>query len=295
MDPQIVLVTGAAGGQQGQTGRYVSEMLLARGVPVRAFVHRIDQRSEHLRALGAEIVQGDFHDIPSVERALAGVSSVYFAYPVQPGLLEATAIMADAARRAGVRRIVDMVMLVSAPDAPTPRMRENYLSEQIFEWTGIPTTHVRATVFYENVRALVAGSLAKDGSVLLPWGSEETVLPLVSGEDVARVVAAVLSSPIQPSGTAVPVIGEVLRLGELLAILRRVRGRDVQYHEISDQLWHDGALAHGVNAHAAEHLTALWRTLRSSQRRLAVTDSIEKLGGSRPKSFEEFARAELAA
>jgi uncharacterized protein YbjT (DUF2867 family) len=270
-------------------------LLLARGTHVRAFVHRIDERSEHLRALGAEIVQGDFHDIASVEHALAGVSTVYFAYPVQAGLIEATAIMADAARRAGVKRIVDMVMLVSAPNAPTPRMRENYLSEQIFEWSGIPTTHVRATVFYENVRALVAGTLARDGSLLLPWGNESTVLPLVAGEDVARVVAGVLSGPMQASGTVVSVIGEVLSLGEMIAILRRVRGRDVRYTEITDQLWHEGALAHGLNAHAAEHLSALWRTLRNTQVRFAVTDSIEQLGGSRPKSFEQFVRAELAA
>jgi len=111
---EVVLVTGAAGGTQGQTGRHVSKMLLARGVSVRAFVRRIDERSNRLRALGAEVVEGDFHDYRSVEHALRGVSSVYFAYPVQAGLLEATAIMADAARRAGVARLIDMVMLVSS-------------------------------------------------------------------------------------------------------------------------------------------------------------------------------------
>src|SRR5262245_35932279 len=97
-----VLVTGAAGGTQGKTGRHLTELLLARGLPVRAFVHRLDERSDRLRELGAEIVVGDLLDIASVERAVRGVSSVYFAYPVQDGLLDATAIMADAARRAGV-------------------------------------------------------------------------------------------------------------------------------------------------------------------------------------------------
>src|SRR5215813_14160211 len=111
-----VLVTSAAGGRQGKTGRHVSEMLLARGLPVRAFVHKIDERSDQLRALGAEIVEGDFLDIPSVQRAVQGVSSVYFAYPVQDGLLDATAIMAFAAREAGVSRVVDAVMLQSSPD-----------------------------------------------------------------------------------------------------------------------------------------------------------------------------------
>ena len=57
MANDLVLVTGAAGGQQGKTGRHLSEMLLARGVPVRAFVHRIDERSDRLRALGI----GAFH------------------------------------------------------------------------------------------------------------------------------------------------------------------------------------------------------------------------------------------
>ena len=44
-------------------------MLLSRGVPVRAFVRKLDERSERLRALGAEIFEGDFLDIRSVQRA----------------------------------------------------------------------------------------------------------------------------------------------------------------------------------------------------------------------------------
>lgn len=120
-----VLVTSAAGGRQGKTGRHVSEMLLARGIPVRAFVHAVDGRSEHLRALGAEIFEGDFIDARAARRAAQGTSAIYFAYPVQDGLLDATAAMALAAREAGVSRLVNLVMLESSIDAPTPRMRQN--------------------------------------------------------------------------------------------------------------------------------------------------------------------------
>ncbi len=119
MKDEMVLVTSAAGGAQGQTGRHVTEKLLAKGVAVRAFVHRLDERSEHLRRLGAEVFVGDFLDIHSVRRAVQGVSSVYFAYPVQAGLLDATAIMAFASREAGIARLVNLVMLQSSPDAPT--------------------------------------------------------------------------------------------------------------------------------------------------------------------------------
>src|SRR5215470_2424827 len=96
-----VLVTSAAGGRQGKTGRHVSEMLLKRGVPVRAFVRTIDDRANQLRVQGAEIFEGDFLDIKSVQRAAQGTSAIYFAYPVQDGLMDATAAMAVAAREAG--------------------------------------------------------------------------------------------------------------------------------------------------------------------------------------------------
>jgi len=298
MSDQFILVTGAAGGQQGQTGRYVSEILLARGVPVRAFVHKIDERSDRLRTLGAEVVEGDFLDFHSVERAVRGISIVYFAYPVQAGLLDATAIMAAAARQAGVTRLIDMVMLISSPDAPTPRMRQNYLSEQIFEWAGIGAAHVRATIFYENVRALTRASLAKNGTILLPWGSDSTVIPLVSGQDVARVSVGVLTAPSVPPGSSYPVIGQVLALRDIVTIFSRVLGREVRYHEIPDELWYDEALKRGLNRHAAEHLSQLWRSIRTARANSATwkpTATIETMGGRKPKTFEEFVREEQSA
>jgi uncharacterized protein YbjT (DUF2867 family) len=290
-----VLVTSAAGGRQGKTGRHVSEMLLKRGIPVRAFVHKIDERSDQLRALGAEIFEGDFLDVRSVKRAVQDVSSVYFAYPVQDGLLDATAAMAVAAREAGISRLVNLVMLQSSVDAPTPRMRQNYLSEQVFEWAGIGAVHVRATVFYENLGSQVRLSLPAQGAVRLPWGKENTFLPLVAAEDVARVAVGLLTSPSLTAGTAYPVIGTVISLKEIIATFGRVLAKDVRYEEISDDEWRRDALARGYNAHALEHLSALWKALRAAgldpeRARFAVTDTIEKLGGAKPKTFETFVR-----
>src|ERR1700726_4200239 len=290
-----VLVTSAAGGRQGKTGRHISEMLLARGIPVRAFVHKIDERSEHLRALGAEIFEGAFLDVRPVQRAVQGTSAVYFAYPVQDGLLDATAAMAVAARETGISRLVSLVMLQSSVDAPTPRMRQNYLSEQVFEWAGIGAVHIRATVFYENLGALVRQSLPAQGAVRLPWGNEQTILPLVAAEDVARVAGGLLTSPALTAGTAYPLVGTVISLKEIIATFGRVLAKDVRYEEISDDEWRRDALARGFNAHAVEHLSALWKALRAAgldlqTARFAVTDTIEKLGGARPKTFEAFVR-----
>ena len=48
-----VLVTGAAGGQQGKTGRRVTELLRARDIPVRAMVRTDDDRASLEGALVA--------------------------------------------------------------------------------------------------------------------------------------------------------------------------------------------------------------------------------------------------
>jgi uncharacterized protein YbjT (DUF2867 family) len=290
-----VLVTSAAGGRQGKTGRHVSEMLLARGVGVRAFVHTIDERSERLRALGAEIFEGDFLDVRSVQRATEGVSAIYFAYPVQDGLMDATATMALAAREARVSRLVNLVMLQSSPDAPTPRMRQNYLSEQAFEWAGVGAAHIRATIFYENVATLVRQSLPAQGAIRLPWGDESTVLPLVAGEDVARVAVGLLTGPQPAAGSIVRMIGATMSLKEIVATFAKVLARNVHYQEISDEEWRREAASRNYNPHAIEHLSSLWRAIRGAaidpkDPNYAVTDTIEKIGGARPKTFETFVR-----
>jgi hypothetical protein len=63
-------------------------------------------------------------------------------------------------------------MYQSSIDAPTPRMRQNFLSEQVFEWAGVGPVHLRATVFYENVARLVGASLPARGAIRLPLGNE---------------------------------------------------------------------------------------------------------------------------
>src|SRR6266498_3724371 len=87
-----ILVTGAAGGTQGSTGRLVASLLLKQGIAVRALVHKLDVRSDELRTQGAEVVEGDLLNPASVQAEMQDVKRAYFTYPVADGLLEAAAI-----------------------------------------------------------------------------------------------------------------------------------------------------------------------------------------------------------
>lgn len=295
MSERYALVTGAAGGKQGRTGWHVAKLLLRQGCRVRAFVRKSDERSEYLKNLGAEVFVGDLLDFQSVRRASAEVFAIYFAYPVQDGLLEATANMAVAARDAGVGRLVNLVMLSSSPDAPTLRMRQNYLSEQIMDWAGIGAVHLRAAVFYENLHALVSATVAAAGVIRLPWGSgDTTTIPLVSAEDVAHVAARLLLDPDIPSGSIYPMVGAVPTLGEIVATFSRVLAKDIRYESLSDDAWRQLALEHGVNHHAVEHLSHLWRYVQlasapaSPVRVQVTTDTFERFVGADPLTLEDF-------
>ncbi len=110
MTKPLILVTGAT----GKTGRPVVEQLLAHGYPVRAFVHRVDERSRYLSELGAEVFVGDFHDLPSLRAAMKGVERANFCYPPQGDrLLEAAANVAIAARDEGVEALVNMSQIIA--------------------------------------------------------------------------------------------------------------------------------------------------------------------------------------
>src|SRR5215475_1435408 len=106
VDSGSILVTGAEG-QLGAVGRTVSSLLLERGLPVRAMVHREDDRATALRAAGAEVAVGDLLEPADVYRVVSGCRRVYFGMSVSAGYLEATVTMATVARETGLDVLVN--------------------------------------------------------------------------------------------------------------------------------------------------------------------------------------------
>jgi NAD(P)H dehydrogenase (quinone) len=101
MSTEKFLVTGAT----GRTGRHTVQHLLEKGHAVRALVHQEDERSEALRRTGAEVVVGDLLEHGDTIGATAGTNAAYFCYPIRPGLIQATAYLGAAAKRAGLKAV----------------------------------------------------------------------------------------------------------------------------------------------------------------------------------------------
>ena len=291
---ETILVTGAAGGNQGATGHRILQLLVERGCKVRALVHKIDERSQRLEKLGVEVLPGDLLDLHSVSKALRGIKRAYFTYPVADGLMEATAIFAAAAREAKTEMVVNMSQFQSSSSAPTLRNLQHRLADQIFDWADVGALHLNAPVFYENVRALISRTVTDQNTIYLPWGKGDAVFPLIGAEDVSRVAAALLAADNLPAQTRYRLVGEVLTVAAIVDTVSRALNRPIRYVEITDDQWKK-ATEERINRHALDHLSNLWRFFRTSGIRkgeegFEVSKIIEQLTGQRPQTLEEFFR-----
>ncbi|HEX2619926.1 MAG TPA: NmrA family NAD(P)-binding protein [Phototrophicaceae bacterium] len=263
MENQLVLVTGASGGTQGATGNRLTHLLREKGIPVRAFVHKEDERSSALREIGAEIFVGDLLSIQAVREAMKGVAKVYFCYPVQAGLLEATAILAQAAREEGVKFIFHLSLGASSDTSLSPWGRKMWLSEKILDWSEIPNFHLRAAPFFENLFRQFSRGIQEDSEIRAPFGSGDGKVPAIAAQDVSRLALAALLNPASFAGKASQLFTSNISLNELAQQLTALLGRTIRYREISSEEWINETIDRegGTNQEGRDHLVSLWKII----------------------------------
>jgi NAD(P)H dehydrogenase (quinone) len=286
------LVTGAT----GDTGRATVNELLARGHKVRALAHGQDDRSKRLQEQGVEVVYGDLLDFGQVRAALSGVQRAYFVYPIRPGLLQATAYFAQAAKEAGVDGIVNMSQISAREDAKSHAATDHWLSERVFDWSGLTVAHIRPTYFAEWL--LYLAPMIKAGLLHVPFGTGKHAP--IAAEDQGRVIAGILEDPAAHKGKIYPLFGPVeYTYEETARVLGRVLGKVVQYkqvefEELSRALQASGKNAGSENSFLFQHLREV--VIDHQNGIFAGTnDLVEKLGGRPPMTLEAFIEKHRAA
>lgn len=205
-------------GGHGKIGRHLGRLLVERGDTVTGLI-RNPEHIEDLRMIGVRPMLADLEqlDSPALAQHLAGADAAVFAAGAGPGSgvarkdtvdRAASALLADAAERANVRRLVQIsAMGAGKPDNPpgvgevfgayldAKRAAERDLRGRDLAWTivrpgvltdGSPTGRVRlaATVDRAEVtRADVAAVLAE---LLIEPASAGRALELVQGDQPIR-------------------------------------------------------------------------------------------------------------
>jgi uncharacterized protein YbjT (DUF2867 family) len=288
------LVTGAGGGI-GSVSRSVTELLIQDGASVRAMVRREDARADALRALGAQVVVGDLTVPEDVVSAMRGARRMFFNMSVSLDYLNATAIVCAAGRdNPGLETLVNMSQMTVSEMTLTSRAESNqhrlhWLAEHILDWSGLPVTHVRPTVFLDNplFTFLNAESVRDRHTLVLPFGEGKTspVAPI----DVARVVATLLTTAHDRHEHVYELTGpEVLDVSGLAqsysrALQHEVTGVDIPYDD-----WLEHVLKPvGLPQHVEQHIATMARLHRAG-RYDRLTDEVERLTGQSALTVDRY-------
>jgi NAD(P)H dehydrogenase (quinone) len=289
MSGRRILITAAA----GETGGYTTDLLLNEGFAVRAFVRTADERSEKLKARGAEIVVGDLLELDDVRSALKDVNAAFFVYPIRPGLIDATAYFAQAAKDAGLDGVVNMSQISARFESKSHAARDHWIAERVFDWSGVPVTHIRPTFFaqwliYPHSRK----HILERGVISQPLGNGRHAP--IAAEDQARLIAAILADPAAHTGQVYRLFGPIeMDQAGIAKAVGDALGRQVGYEPITIDAYRKRLEDAGdMPPFLIQHLCAVAQDYQDGI--FAGTDDvIGRLTGKPPMTVQEFVTAHI--
>jgi len=161
-DTEMDLVTGAF----SYSGSHIAERLLASGRHIRTLTFhpgRPHQLHEKVQAFRYQ-----FDDPLALTRALEGVTTLYNTYWVRfnhgpttfSSAIANSRMLFDAARRAGVARVVHVSIANPSIDSPLPYYRGKALVERALDEVGLSYSVVRPTWIFGGEHEILANNIA---------------------------------------------------------------------------------------------------------------------------------------
>ena len=201
----MILITGAT----GYIGRHLVSRLVAQGERPRCLVRNIKRAASILPAGTLEFVQGDTTSPASLETAVQGVGTIVHAAFItadqkqsagnhyQETNVQGTANLVEAAKKAGVKRIIVISGLGTKPDKPGSYMQGRYLAEKMVKESGLDWTIIQPSVLFGKDAPFIKGltDLIRTAPVVPLIGGGKVMFQPIYVEDVVTVIIKVLQEP----------------------------------------------------------------------------------------------------
>lgn len=157
MDSEKHAVTGAF----GYSGKYIAKKLIDKGYKVITLTNSRDRRNSFGSSI--EVYPFNFDDPVKLEESLRGVSVLYNTYWVRfnhrsfthADAVKNTLILFEAAKKAGVKRIVHISITNPSPDSPLEYFSGKARLEKALIESGMSYTVLRPTVLFGKEDILI--------------------------------------------------------------------------------------------------------------------------------------------
>jgi uncharacterized protein YbjT (DUF2867 family) len=225
----MILVAGG----NGTLGRLLVPLLTAQGDRVRILSRGPGAGTSMSPAVpGVELVTGDVRDAASVDRAMAGVTTLVSAINGFGGRdalgvraidRDGNATLIDAAVRACVGHVVLISIQGASANHPIELFRMKAEAEAHLRASGLSWTIVRPTAYQETWLEIVGRPLVETGRTRI-FGRGENLINFVSAEDVARIAALAVADPTLRAATLDVSGPQNLSFDAFVAVVRSATG-----------------------------------------------------------------------
>lgn len=277
----MILISGATGGIGGE----ICRLLGATDTPFRTMA-RQQAQVDAFRAKGIDAVPGDFDRPETLPAAMQGVDTLFLITPPTERQFAQETAAIDAARDAGVRRIVklsasDANIRSTVPWAQTHARIDHHLRASGIDWTILkPTAFMQNFLWFKD--AIARGFLPQvAGSGSVSW---------VDTRDVARVAATVLREDSHSRATYFLTGPETLDMTAAAERLGAVTGRKVRYLDLPNPLFAALLRATGNSRWMTKGLVVQFADVVAGHHDIDPTFEIERLTGTPPHDFTAFLR-----
>jgi len=219
-----ILVIGAT----GRVGGHLVDQLVRRGASVRVLTRDPSKASFPARV---EIVQGDLLDIDSLRAAFTGIRTFFLLNAVAGDEFTQALIALNAARDAGVTRVVYLSVIHGDRYVNVPHFAGKYGVERMLEAMGFSATILRPAYFMDNDQS-VKDVITGHGVYPMPIGTKG--LAMIDAADIGEIAAIELlardGADAQAPLERINLVGPDTLTGErVAAIWSAVLGRPVAY------------------------------------------------------------------
>ncbi|MBI4848844.1 MAG: NmrA/HSCARG family protein [Nitrospirae bacterium] len=226
----IILVTGATGRQGGAAAR----QLLSKGYCIRVLTRDPQsKKAKDLSSMGAQIVQGDFDDDGSLDRALKDVWGVYSVQNTwEAGVVreeEQGKRFAALARKKGVMHFVYSSVGSAHRSTGIPHFDNKWRIEERIRGLAFPSyTIIRPAFFMENFVSPSFKPGLMEGKLIVAL-KPDTVLQMNAVEDIGKFVLLAFEQHEKMNGVALDIAGDQHTIPETAEILGRAMGKRVEF------------------------------------------------------------------
>jgi NADH dehydrogenase len=231
----MILITGST----GFVGRHLVKRLVAEGEKPRCLVRSQEKATQTLPIDKVEIALGDTTRLGTLEPAMQGIETLVHSAFITADIKERRGVsyqgvnvdgtrnVVEAAKRAGVKKIVLVSGLGTRPDKPGSYMQGRYLAEQAVKTSGLAWSVIQPSVQFGEQAAFFKGlaDLIRSAPIVPIIGTSQRKFQPIWVEDVAQCLMQQIREEKRNGKTYVVGGPEQFTYAEILDMLANALGK----------------------------------------------------------------------